>query len=496
MRHQSERISVEDPEEVQQQQEQLRELPTQPFCTENGMPDTELQTLRSNGAFECTYYDSSNAYSSSSSSVDDDTSTTKDGITPSLTNATKLFALCAALNSCNLGYDIGVSTNAGPQIQAAFALSDVQLEWFLGSLNFWSIFGCALISPVLTDRYGRRCTFLIAAMGFVLGICGMSLSTTFLQLMTARMIVGLAVGCGEAIDPMYISEIAPASHRGELVSWAEAGVALGVVLGFASSLLFYPLIEHDSNTTNDPYVWRYMVGLGAVLPMVMIGLVCGNVMPESPRWLLSQAQRLKFQQKKQQEHKEEDGCLTFGPLNACDGKDQTNQVELTSCSATADILISQARDILRQTHPPGYDVDRVVQEICDSLEVEHAAHQALSWTSILLTPTPSVRRMLLVGVGIAIIQQAVGIDSIMFYMAFVIQRSGVTSELGQILSLILLGTVKLVFVFVGAKLFDHLGRRPLVFTSLIGTSGLKRKQKAIDGCILLFGDDVCGYLEE
>lgn len=38
---------------------------------------------------------------------------------------------------------------------------------------------------------------------------------------------------GEAIDPMYTSEIVPVLHRGELVSWAEAGVAFGVVLDSA-----------------------------------------------------------------------------------------------------------------------------------------------------------------------------------------------------------------------------------------------------------------------
>lgn len=45
-----------------------------------------------------------------------------------LTRATRIFALCAALNSVNLGYDLGVSTNAGPKLQDEFDLSDVQLE--------------------------------------------------------------------------------------------------------------------------------------------------------------------------------------------------------------------------------------------------------------------------------------------------------------------------------------------------------------------------------
>lgn len=76
--------------------------------------------------------------------------------------------------------------------------------------------------------------------------------------------------------------------------------------------------------------------------------------------------------------------------------------------------------------------------------------------------------MLMVGVGMAIIQQAVGIDSVMFYLMFVIRQSGIQSQLHQIMALIVLGTVKLAFVFVGAKLFDRLGRRPLLFASLLG----------------------------
>jgi MFS family permease len=144
-----------------------------------------------------------------------------------------------------------------------------------------------------------------------------------------------------------------------------------------------------------------------------------KVMPESPRWLLTR------------------------------GKDDL------------------ARNILLKTHPPGYDIDKVVKDIQASLALERAASQSVGWSAI-FHPSPAVHRMLLVGVGIAIIQQAVGIDAIMFYLLFVIQGSGVTSEKGQITALIVLGTVKLVFVFVGARLIDSWGRRPLLFISLIG----------------------------
>ena len=68
--------------------------------------------------------------------------------------------MCAALNSCNLGYDIGVNTGAGPLLQESLQLSDVELEIFLGSLNFFSIFG-ALSAHLVSDRFGRRYSFVV-----------------------------------------------------------------------------------------------------------------------------------------------------------------------------------------------------------------------------------------------------------------------------------------------------------------------------------------------
>ena len=44
-----------------------------------------------------------------------------------------LLAMCAALNSCNLGYDIGVNSGVGPHLQAkgeGMNLSNLQLELF------------------------------------------------------------------------------------------------------------------------------------------------------------------------------------------------------------------------------------------------------------------------------------------------------------------------------------------------------------------------------
>jgi MFS family permease len=193
-----------------------------------------------------------------------------------LTRQTFIFALCAAVNSCNLGYDVGVSTNAGALIQRDMGLTDVQREAFIGSLNMWSIFG-SLFAHWICDRYGRRHSFKVAAIGFIIGLVIMAVAPNYTVLMIGRVFVGLGVGFGLAIDPLYIAEISPAAHRGRLVTWSEIAINIGLVFGFFSGIMFYGM--------DDAIQWRLMFAMGCILPIIMIILV-QTVMPESPRFLV------------------------------------------------------------------------------------------------------------------------------------------------------------------------------------------------------------------
>ena len=166
----------------------------------------------------------------------DDESSASDTDSVPVTNATYLFAMCAALNSCSLGYDIGVNTNAGVLLQdpSTLNLTNEQLEIFMGSLNFFSIFGTLLLAVGTSsdgrnegDRFGRRGSFAAASVGFIIGISVLCFAQSYEVLMLGRILVGLGVGFGLAIDPMYIAEISPPSHRGKLVTWAEIGINVG-----------------------------------------------------------------------------------------------------------------------------------------------------------------------------------------------------------------------------------------------------------------------------
>jgi MFS family permease len=82
--------------------------------------------------------------------------------------------------------------------------------------------------------------------------------------------------------------------------------------------------------------------------------------------------------------------------------------------------------------------------------------------------SPALRRMLLVGIGMAVAQQAVGIDAIQYYLLDVIGKGDWESETTESLILIGLGLLKLLFIMIGGGLLDRRGRRPMLFGSVMG----------------------------
>ena len=115
-----------------------------------------------------------------------------------VTKYTKLMAFCAALNSCSLGYDIGVNTCAGPLVKDYMGLSNIQLEIFFGSLNLFAMVG-AIGAHSISDRHGRRWSFIAAAVFFICGCAVLVAAQSFTALMVGRTFIGLGVGFGLAV---------------------------------------------------------------------------------------------------------------------------------------------------------------------------------------------------------------------------------------------------------------------------------------------------------
>ena len=109
----------------------------------------------------------------------------------------------------------------------------------------------------------------------------------------------------------------------------------------------------------------------------------------------------------------------------------------------------------------------ILVDIKDALHRELTAGKSMGWDMILF-PTPAFRRMLLVGLGTAVAQQAVGIEAVQYFLVFILNETGIHSRAAQTGILMFLGFIKLMFVVLGGKLFDRKGRRPLFFVSLCG----------------------------
>lgn len=98
------------------------------------------------------------------------------------------------------------------------------------------------------------------------------------MLIIGRIINGFCVGICSAQVPVYISEIAPPSKRGRLVSMQQWAITWGIMIMY--------FICYGSSTVKGDASFRIPWGVQMV-PAVLLGLAL-FFLPESPRWLAKQ----------------------------------------------------------------------------------------------------------------------------------------------------------------------------------------------------------------
>jgi SP family galactose:H+ symporter-like MFS transporter len=161
----------------------------------------------------------------------------------------------------------------------------------------------------------------------------------------------------------------------------------------------------------DSQGWRWMFGL-AVIPAAIFALGM-FFLPESPRWLVRRGRQ-----------------------------------------ETARAILSRIRDTS--------DVDSELSEIDRSFK---EAEEHGNWRDLL---SPALRPALIVGIGLAILQQITGINTVIYYAPKIIQSAGISSASGAILTTAGIGTVNVLMTIVSMWLIDRIGRRPLLLTGIAG----------------------------
>jgi sugar porter (SP) family MFS transporter len=180
-------------------------------------------------------------------------------------------AVISALGGMLFGYDIGVISGAILFIQKQFALSSTMEEIVVSSVLLGSLIGAAA-GGMLADRLGRRRLSIGTAIVFCLGAAGAALAPDTAWLILARIVAGVAIGVASFVSPLYISEIAPVSIRGRLVSINQVALTGGIVVSYLIDYAFAP--SHN---------WRLMFALG-LIPAAAFGIGLFFI-PDSPRWL-------------------------------------------------------------------------------------------------------------------------------------------------------------------------------------------------------------------
>jgi SP family galactose:H+ symporter-like MFS transporter len=109
-----------------------------------------------------------------------------------------------------------------------------------------------------------------------------------------------------------------------------------------------------------------------------------------------------------------------------------------------------------------------------------------AWRELL---RPGLRTALVVGVGLAIFQQLIGVNAVIYYTPIIFQDAGVSSANTAILAASFVGVVNVVATVVASLIIDKFGRRPLLlWGAVIMTVSLVAL-----GTIFVIGPNKAGY---
>lgn len=186
-----------------------------------------------------------------------------------------LISVVAALGGLLFGFDTAVISGTINFIQPYFGLSEAGLGWTVSSLLFGCIAG-VLLAGKTGDRYGRRKVLMLSALLFFGSAVVSAMAQTLTIFVTARVMGGIAVGIASILAPMYIAELAPAKHRGTLVSLNQLAIVIGILIAFFSNYLLV-----DTGVNN----WRWMLLVMAAPALLLF--ISLFIVPESPRWLVA-----------------------------------------------------------------------------------------------------------------------------------------------------------------------------------------------------------------
>ncbi|MCM3041613.1 sugar porter family MFS transporter [Paenibacillus motobuensis] len=316
-----------------------------------------------------------------------------------------LVSIVAALGGLLFGFDTAVVSGAIGFMKQHFDLNDFQVGWAVSSLIIGCIVG-ALSSGVLSEKFGRKRVLITAAILFIIGSVFSAVPNTFNEFIIARMIGGIGIGITSTLCPLYNAEIAPAKYRGRLVALNQLATVTGISLVYFVNLW---IAGFGNEAWGISTAWRWMFAFGIIPGLLFLVLLF--FVPESPRWLIKQGR----------------------------------------AAESLPILVKIHGETLAKQE---------VLDIKESFKTENGSIRQLF--------NPALRLALIVGVGLAVLQQVTGINAVLYYAPEIFKQTGAGTN-AALIQTIFVGIINLLFTILAIWLIDKVGRKMLL---LIGSSAM------------------------
>jgi sugar porter (SP) family MFS transporter len=337
------------------------------------------------------------------------------------------FAIVVALGGFVFGFDASVISGVVGFVTTEFKLNDWQQGFVVSSPTLGALFG-SLFAGFFADMFGRKKVIIAIAFLYVVSAIFSALAVSYSMLVTARIIGGIAFA-SLVVAPIYIAEISPAKIRGKMISINQLNIVIGLSVAYFVNYYLLQLstspVAWVSALGIEHNVWRWMLGFEIIPASIFFVLLF--TIPESPRWLALN-------------NRETQAKSVLLMLN---GK---NAAEPPMTSVQADTFIEEIKA----------DRNVAAQGKADSI-----------FNLLKSLFSKKMRFVLLVGLVVAICQQATGVNAIYFYAPSIFEQSGVGQN-AAFSQAIWVGVINVVFTIIAMLLIDRLGRKPLMLIGLAG----------------------------
>lgn len=318
----------------------------------------------------------------------------------------------ATIGGFMFGYDSGAINGTQDGLKSTFGLSEGALGLTVSALLPGSALG-AFMAGRLADSMGRKTVMMLSAVLFLVSAIISGAAPSALVLAIARFFAGAAVGAASVLSPAYISEVTPARIRGRLSSLQQVMIIAGLTGAFLAN---YFLAQAAGSSLGEFWLgypaWRWMFWAQAVPALLFLLMLF--IIPESPRFLVAKGR------------------------------------------------MADAENVLARLFGASAAAVKV-QDIKRSLVSDHAPKLA----DLDDPKTGKWRRIVWIGIGLAVFQQLVGINVVFYYGAVLWQAVGF-SEADALKINILSGALSIVACLCAIGLIDRIGRKPLLLVGSVG----------------------------